>query len=245
MGSIWEVMRPVQAGKPESVPLWTDVTLPHCFNATDAVDPDVNYYQGPGWYRTLLTVDNPYPGGRTLLHFEGAGQRAEVYVYTTLVARHTGGYDEWEADLTEAIAQVRRDEALMARFGGRIPVAVRCDNSRDTQLIPSDMSDFNLYGGLYRYVSLKYVPALCLADLRVDAAVDERVFKQGEAPEVSGFPYTVLLGKKLKGPADYREVRPALLADYRAAREGQWLDRLRAESKVEINQEVLKTVNNH
>ena len=78
-----------------------------------------------------------------------------------------------------------------------------------------------------------------------NAAVDERVFKQGEAPEVSGFPYTVLLGKKLKGPADYREVRPALLADYRTAREGQWLDRLRAESKVEINQEVLKTVNNH
>ena len=78
-----------------------------------------------------------------------------------------------------------------------------------------------------------------------NAAVDERVFKQGEAPEVSGFPYTVLLGKKLKGPADYREVRPALLDDYRAAREGQWLDRLRAESKVEINQEVLKTVNNH
>ena len=105
MGSIWEVMRPVQAGKPESVPLWTDVTLPHCFNALDAVDPDVNYYQGAGWYRTLLTVDNPYAGGRTLLHFEGAGQKTEVYSYTTLVATHTGGYDEWEADLTDAIAK--------------------------------------------------------------------------------------------------------------------------------------------
>ena len=200
MGSIWEVMRPVQAGKPESVPLWTDVTLPHCFNATDAVDPDVNYYQGPGWYRTLLTVDNPYPGGRTLLHFEGAGQRAEVYVYTTLVATHTGGYDEWEADLTEAIAQVRRDEALMARFGGRIPVAVRCDNSRDTQLIPSDMSDFNLYGGLYRYVSLKYVPTLCLADLRVDAAVDER-----------GRRGTVSVSVGLQGQTDSKTLENSLL----------------------------------
>ncbi len=200
MGSIWEVMRPVQAGKPESVPLWTDVSLPHCFNATDAVDPDVNYYQGPGWYRTLLTVDNPYPGGRTLLHFEGAGQWAEVYVYTTLVARHTGGYDEWEADLTDAIAQVRRDEALMARFGGRIPVAVRCDNSRDTQLIPSDMSDFNLYGGLYRYVSLKYVPALCLADLRVDAAVDER-----------GRRGTVSVSVGLQGQTDSKTLENSLL----------------------------------
>ena len=114
------------------------------------------------------------PAGRTLLHFEGAGQKTEVYVYTTLVATHTGGYDEWEADLTDAIAQARRDKALMQRFRGRIPVAVRCDNSRDVQLIPSDMSDFNLYGGLYRYVNLKYVPALCLEDLQVDARVDER-----------------------------------------------------------------------
>ena len=78
-----------------------------------------------------------------------------------------------------------------------------------------------------------------------NAAVDEHVFRKGEAPEVSGFPHTVLLGKKLKGPSDYREVRPALLADYRAARRDQWLDALRAGSKVEINQEVLKTVNNH
>ena len=78
-----------------------------------------------------------------------------------------------------------------------------------------------------------------------NAAVDEQVFKQGEAPEVNGFPHTVLLGKKLKGPVDYREVRHALLADYRAARESQWLAALRAGSKVEINQEVLKTVNNH
>ena len=200
MGSIWEVMRPVQAGKPESVPLWTDVTLPHCFNALDAVDPDVNYYQGAGWYRTLLTVDNPYAGGRTLLHFEGAGQKTEVYVYTTLVATHTGGYDEWEADLTDAIAQARRDKALMQRFRGRIPVAVRCDNSRDVQLIPSDMSDFNLYGGLYRYVNLKYVPALCLEDLQVDARVDER-----------GRRGTVEISIGLQGEATHKALETSLL----------------------------------
>lgn len=80
MGSIWEVMRPITgAGKPETVPLWQKVTLPHCFNAEDAVDPDVNYYQGPGWYRTMLNIENPYTNGRTCLEFEGAGQKTEVY----------------------------------------------------------------------------------------------------------------------------------------------------------------------
>ena len=147
MGSIWEVMRPITgAGKPETVPLWQKVTLPHCFNAEDAVDPDVNYYQGPGWYRTMLNIENPYTNGRTCLEFEGAGQKTEVYVYTTRIASHVGGYDEWKADITEAVEAFRRTPLCRERFGGKIPIAIRCDNSRDTELIPSDMSDFNLYG---------------------------------------------------------------------------------------------------
>src|SRR5689334_25112294 len=60
LGGIWEAVRPVKQGEPEDVPKWVNVTLPHCFNADDAVDPDVNYYQGPGWYRTMLDVSNPY-----------------------------------------------------------------------------------------------------------------------------------------------------------------------------------------
>src|SRR5690349_16081712 len=75
LGGIWEAVRPVKKGNPEEVPLWTPVQLPHCVNAYDAVDPDVNYYQGPAWYRTQLEIRNPYANGRTLLHFEGAGQK--------------------------------------------------------------------------------------------------------------------------------------------------------------------------
>ena len=180
MGSPWEVMRPARPGNPESVPLWQKVSLPHCFNAEDAVDPDVNYYQGPGWYRTTLDIDNPYAGGRTYLEFEGAGQKTEVYVYTTRVAQHVGGYDEWKADITEAVARVKADDKLMKRFGGKIPIAIRCDNSRDTQMIPSSMSDFNVYGGLYRYVNLVYVPAWHIEAIRIDSRTDEKG-RSGEA----------------------------------------------------------------
>src|SRR5688572_25008682 len=67
LGGVWEAVRPVGAGAPESVPLWEKVNLPHCVNATDAVDPDVNYYQGPSWYRTQLNIQNPFSNGRTLL----------------------------------------------------------------------------------------------------------------------------------------------------------------------------------
>ena len=78
LGGIWEAVRPASQGSPETVPVWQKVTLPHCFNAEDAVDPDVNYYQGPGWYKTLLKIDNPYADGRIILDFEGAGQKTKV-----------------------------------------------------------------------------------------------------------------------------------------------------------------------
>ena len=144
MGSIWEVLRPAKAGKPESVPLWTSVCLPHCYNAEDGVDPSVNYYQGPAWYRTTLHVANPYPGGHTLLQFEGAGQKTEVYIGTRKMGSHAGGYDRFMVDITAA-------------GEGDLPLSIRCDNSRDVEMIPSDMSDFCLYGGLYRPVYLVYV----------------------------------------------------------------------------------------
>ncbi|MGN7380782.1 glycoside hydrolase family 2 TIM barrel-domain containing protein [Paenibacillus sp. SAFN-117] len=155
LGGVWEVWRAYKLNNHYNVP-WSAVELPHCFNGEDSVDPDVLYYQGPGWYRTLLEVDNPYPNGRTLLHFEGAGQNTEVYLYTEQVARHVGGYDEFKVDLTEQMAEGKYKEL----FGNKVPVAVQCDNTRDLETIPSDISDFNLYGGIYRYLNLVYVPEI-------------------------------------------------------------------------------------
>lgn len=179
LGGVWEAVRPVGKGNPESVPLWEKVSLPHCFNSEDAVDPDVNYYQGPGWYRTLLEVKNPYSRGRTLLHFEGAGQKTEVFVYTTKVGGHTGGYDEWTVDITSACEDFMKTEVCKKQFGGRVPISIRCDNSRDLQMIPSNLSDFTIYGGLYRYLNLVYVPALSFEKLFVEAGTD-REGKKGQ-----------------------------------------------------------------
>jgi beta-galactosidase len=150
LGGIWEAVRPAKEGSPESVPKWIKVNLPHCFYAEDAVDPDVNYYQGPGWYKSNVKVENPYQNGRTILHFEGAGQKTSVYIYTTKIAEHVGGYDEFTVDITDAVAAFKKDSAFAGRFNGQIPIAIRCDNSRDLEMIPSDLSDFNVYGGIYR-----------------------------------------------------------------------------------------------
>ena len=155
LGGVWEVWRGDKAS--DNVP-WTAVKMPHCFNAFDAVDPDTPYYQGPGWYRTLLKVENPYPNGRVILHFEGAGQKTEVFVGLTKAGAHVGGYDEFAVDITEAVARSQQ-------------LSVCCDNTRDLEMIPSSLSDFNLYGGLYRHVNLVYLPAISLGRVHIHSTV--------------------------------------------------------------------------
>ncbi|HVU53440.1 MAG TPA: alginate lyase family protein [Puia sp.] len=172
-GGPWEALRPVtKKDDPAIVPLWRPVRLPHCVNAEDAVDPSGNYYRGPAWYRTQLEIHNPYAGGRILLHFEGAGQKTEVYIYTTKVGSHTGGYDEWTVDITDAVAAFEKTDAYQAQYHGKIPLCIRTDNSRDLQMIPSGMSDFNLYGGIYRRLYLKYVPAVYIDQVSIRTEVD-------------------------------------------------------------------------
>lgn len=172
LGGIWEAVRVARTAQPEEQPMWSPVTLPHCFNATDAVDPDVNYYEGPGWYRTQIKIANPYKAGRTILEFEGAGQKSEVYIFNKKVGSHVGGYDSWTVDITDAVREFLASKDA-ARFNGKVPLTIRCDNSRDLEMIPSDLSDFNLYGGLYRHLNLIYLPAVSLEAVAITPTLDK------------------------------------------------------------------------
>lgn len=161
LGSPWEVWHN------EELAAFDAVTIPHCFNAYDACDPETTYYRGQGWYRTWIQPKNPYPNGRTLLHFWGSGQVTTVFLGETQIAEHRGGYDEWIVDLTDALTK-----AAPTKRG--FPLAVLCDNSRRMDTMPSDFSDFSLYGGLYRHVELIYVPAVALeaVDIHTDVSLD-------------------------------------------------------------------------
>jgi beta-galactosidase len=140
---------------------WQPVKLPHCFNALDACDPDHAAYRGQGWYRRQLRIANPFPNGRTLIHSGGAGQRTTLYSGTEVLGHNIGGYNEFAFDIAEA--EQNPD--------GELQLAILCDNSRDLHTIPSDISDFNLYGGLYRHLRLVYVPAISVEMLHIHSDV--------------------------------------------------------------------------
>jgi beta-galactosidase len=200
LDSGWEFRRgaiegPWEAWRSEEDDRWEPTSLPHCFNEDDACDPDRPYFRGQGWYRTRLALSNPFTSGRTVLHFQGAGQTTTLWVGSTLVGTHKGGYDEFVFDITAAAARLSLTEV---RNG--TPIAILCDNSPDLDRVPSDLSDFCLYGGLYRHVNLVYLPAVALdavhilpiiaADGSAQISVKARLYD----PEGRRLPCTLAVG---------------------------------------------------
>jgi beta-galactosidase len=156
VSNINDVWQPDEAGS------WQSAVLPHCFNARDACDPDQPYFRGQGWYRTRLYMRNPYAEGRTILNFQGAGQTTTLWIGPFLIGTHKGGYDEFDFDITEAL---RRLPDADRKNGAAVTVC--CDNSPDPDRVPSDLSDFCLYGGIYRHVNLVYIPQIALKTIHV------------------------------------------------------------------------------
>ncbi len=77
-------------------------------------------------------------------------------------------------------------------------------------------------------------------------AVDKFALKQKiELQENPDFPYTQVIGKVIKQPQTYNDVRGQIMEDYRKFKEDEWVRGLRAKYPVEINWDVVNTVNNH
>ena len=136
---------------------WQAVSLPHTFNAHDvrslndpqAVPSPGGYYRGPAWYRHALDIQ-PKAGQHYYLQFDGAALATDVYVNGQLAGHHEGGYAGFRFDVTPYLK------------AGSNAIAVRVDNTKVPQIAPLD-GDFNVYGGLYRGVSL-----VAVSDVHID-----------------------------------------------------------------------------
>lgn len=79
-----------------------------------------------------------------------------------------------------------------------------------------------------------------------NALVDHEVFKVHTLPkQIEGYPYSAVYGKKLKSPKVMDDVRPLVVTDYQEYLESQWVNDLRQKYTVTVNEDIVKTVNNH
>ena len=119
---------------------WSDVTLPHTWNALDGEDGGSNYYRGIGWYRRHLTAPPDFTAGggrQAFLQFDGANIVTDVYLNGTHLGQHRGGFAAFRFDVTSVL--VAGDNVL----------AVKVDNSSFND-VPPLSADFTFFGGLYR-----------------------------------------------------------------------------------------------
>lgn len=90
----------------------------------------------------------------------------------------------------------------------------------------------------------KVVVETGLFQIGTNPYVDKLAFKCGHFTPRTDLPYAFVLGKRLKkGPEDFQDVRDEVLCDYRLWTERAQMEELKRGFRIEINQDILKTVN--
>ena len=90
----------------------------------------------------------------------------------------------------------------------------------------------------------KVVVETGLFQIGTNPYVDKLAFKCGHFTPRTDLPYAFVLGKRLKkGPEDFQDVRDEVQRDYRLWTERTQMEELKRGFRIEINQDILKTVN--
>ena len=121
------------------------VSLPHTWNAEDAVDDEPGYFRGIGWYERTIQINDVLSDRKVFVRFEGANQVVDLFVNGSHAGTHKGGYTAFVFDVSEFV------------HAGANSFRIKVDNSHD-EGIPPLGADFTFFGGIYRDVSLVFVP---------------------------------------------------------------------------------------
>lgn len=122
---------------------WSDVTIPHTWNASDMQNDKTNYYAGEAYYKKKYTPSATLSDKRIFLKFEGVGSVAEVYVNGNYAGNHRGGYSAFVIEITKLL-----------KIGEENEILVKVDNTPRPDIIPINNTLFGVYGGIYRPVEL-------------------------------------------------------------------------------------------
>jgi beta-galactosidase len=120
---------------------WSDVNLPHTYNAKDGQDFG-KYYRGVGWYRKHYTSDSSLVGKKLFLQFDGVSIITDVYLNGKKLGQHHGAYSIFRYDAT-----------YDWKHNAENIIAVKTNNSITDVELPLT-ADFTQFGGIYRRVRL-------------------------------------------------------------------------------------------
>ena len=195
---------------------WQPIDLPHTWNALDATDLDPGYRRTGSWYKKDLEIPAIVSGQVYQLYFEGVNITSEVYVNGKKVGGHIGGYIGFTIDITDVISV------------GTNKVLVRADNGYDPEVVPSQKSDFFIFGGITRDVWLQTLPQQHLSNLKINT------------PNVSNTSANLFATFNISDSNKESKIKATLIDPNKKEVQSQILDA--ADSKLEINFNELKDI---
>ncbi|MGB3152541.1 MAG: glycoside hydrolase family 2 TIM barrel-domain containing protein, partial [Maribacter sp.] len=134
---------------------WIQINLPHTWNNEDVTDNLPGYRRSTSWYKKDISINKILSDQSYLLYFEGSNITTTIYVNGKEAGKHIGGYIGFEIDITPYI-QVGNNEVL-----------VKVDNGYDPNIIPSQKSDFFIYGGITRDIWMITKPKIGIGNIRL------------------------------------------------------------------------------
>lgn len=119
-------------------------------------------YEGHGWFRTRYSGNN-VRGYRHILHFEGVGGCAQVYVNGRYVGGTNNRYLPFDVDITTSLKE-HGDSVIAVLVDNRFQGLEHLPGGRTTEWV--------LYGGLTHRVWVEEKAGTYISNLRLDADAD-------------------------------------------------------------------------
>jgi Glycosyl hydrolases family 2, sugar binding domain/Glycosyl hydrolases family 2, TIM barrel domain/Glycosyl hydrolases family 2/Glycoside hydrolase family 2 C-terminal domain 5 len=136
---------------------WPAISLPHTwstyettgefnpFNRNAAESANPYWWTGWGWYRKHFSINRDYSGRKVFIEFEGVQKYCKVWLNGKYLGDHKGGYGSFDFDITQFL-KPGEDNVLA--------VAVNNFQKDKFEISPMAAGNFNVYGGIYRDVTL-------------------------------------------------------------------------------------------
>ncbi len=136
---------------------WLAISIPHTwstYETTGEIHPFIKspsekdnpyWWTGWGWYRKHFQINTDISGGKVFIEFEGVQKYCKVWINGKYLGDHKGGYGSFDFDLTEFI-NPGKDNVLV--------VAVSNQQNDQFKIPPMAAGNFDVYGGIYRDVTL-------------------------------------------------------------------------------------------
>ena len=136
---------------------WPAISLPHTwstYETTGELHPFIRnaaendnpyWWTGWGWYRKHFSINRDYSGRKVFIEFEGVQKYCKVWLNGKYLGDHKGGYGSFDFDIT-GFLKPGEDNVLA--------VAVNNRQNDEFKIPPMAAGNFNVYGGIYRDVTL-------------------------------------------------------------------------------------------